>query len=398
MRILIHDYAGHAFPVQLSRALALRGHEVLHAFCGSTHTPRGPLLKTTDDPASFRVQPIDLGETIPKSGFLRRFQLESKYGDLIVKTCRDFNPEVVLSGNTPSIPQHRLSQHCLRHNIQNVFWVQDVYGVAAYKLLKRRLPVIGHAVGKYFISLDRKTAMTSDDVILITEDFRAMFANWGVKPDRIHVIENWAVIEELPVRPRNNPWSQEKHLGVGPRLIYSGTLGMKHNPQLLLDLATLLQRRGSGELIVVSEGPGVEWLQEQVNATGIDTMRFFPFQPFNRMADVLGSADLLVVILESDAGVFSVPSKALSYLCAGRPLLGAIPSENLISRIIAEHGVGTVVSPADSLSLCNAAELLLDSPDQMLRCGSAARNYAESHFSIATIVAQFEQIFSRKAA
>ena len=30
MRIVLHDYPGHAFPVQLSRALAARGHQVLH--------------------------------------------------------------------------------------------------------------------------------------------------------------------------------------------------------------------------------------------------------------------------------------------------------------------------------------------------------------------------------
>jgi len=31
MRLLIHDYAGHPFQVQLSRELARRGHSVTHA-------------------------------------------------------------------------------------------------------------------------------------------------------------------------------------------------------------------------------------------------------------------------------------------------------------------------------------------------------------------------------
>ena len=38
MRILVHDYAGHPFQVQLSRALAQRGHDVLHAYCASLQT------------------------------------------------------------------------------------------------------------------------------------------------------------------------------------------------------------------------------------------------------------------------------------------------------------------------------------------------------------------------
>ena len=37
MKIIVHDYAGHPFQVQLSRRLASRGHEVLHLYCASTH-------------------------------------------------------------------------------------------------------------------------------------------------------------------------------------------------------------------------------------------------------------------------------------------------------------------------------------------------------------------------
>ncbi len=40
MHILIHDYAGHAFPVSLSRELAMRGHRVTHAFASVLQTPQ----------------------------------------------------------------------------------------------------------------------------------------------------------------------------------------------------------------------------------------------------------------------------------------------------------------------------------------------------------------------
>jgi hypothetical protein len=49
MRLLIHDYAGHPFQVQLSRELARRGHSVIHAFAGGLLTPRGSLQKQADE-------------------------------------------------------------------------------------------------------------------------------------------------------------------------------------------------------------------------------------------------------------------------------------------------------------------------------------------------------------
>ena len=391
MRILVHDYAGHPFQVQLSRELASRGHDVLHAYCGSTSTPRGSLLKRPGDSETFSVQPLDLGEMIPKTGYLRRFALEKRYGNLLIDACRNFRPDVVISGNTPSIPQRRLSRYCRDNVIRSVFWVQDVYGVAAYNLLKKKLPVVGSLIGKYFMSLDRQSAQWSDEVVVITEDFRPFFEKWGVPPTNIHVIHNWAVLEELPQRPRDNDWSREHGLAAGPRLLYSGTLAMKHNPRLLLDLAALLDQAGSGgEMIVVSEGDSVEWLRRSAQENGVKSIRFFPFQPFEQMANVLGSADALVAVLEPEAGVFSVPSKVLSYMCAGRALLAAMPVENLAARLVASIGAGTVVAPDDSAGLCNAAAKLLQSPETLLAQGQAARQYAESHFDIDRIADRFE--------
>ena len=51
MHLLIHDYSGHPFQVQLSRALARRGHRVTHLYNASNPTtPKGGLARRGDDP------------------------------------------------------------------------------------------------------------------------------------------------------------------------------------------------------------------------------------------------------------------------------------------------------------------------------------------------------------
>jgi len=391
MRILVHDYVGHPFQPQLSRKLASRGHEVLHIYCGSFSTPRGTMVKQPSDAAGFNVEAIDLGKEIPKNGFVTRFQMETEYGRRLVDVIERFQPEVVLSGNTPSIPQWRVVRHCKRHGIRHVFWVQDIYGVAAYRLLKRRIPVVGHVVGQYFMWLDRKSARNSDALVVITDDFIPVFEGWGIDRQKMHVIHNWAVLEELAVQPRENAWAKQFSLGSGPRFIYTGTLAMKHNPALLLALAKMLDQRGDGELVVVSQGSGVEWLEREAEAAGIQSLKCMGFQPFEVMADVLGSADVLVAVLEPDAGVFSVPSKVLSYMCAGRAMLAAMPLENLAAQLIIKNQTGRVVAPDDYEGFCAAATELIDSEEQREACGRAARQYAEGNFDIDRVADQFEK-------
>ncbi len=396
MRILVHDYVGHPFQVQLSRELAHRGHTVLHLYCSSFVTPHGDLARHANDPRSFDCRGVALSQTIPKTNFVKRLRLEAKYRRNLIVECAAFIPEIILSANAPSIVQHGLAGWCRRHSVRVVSWIQDMYGLAAYRLLSRKLPGIGHIVGRYFIALDKSSARRSDAIVVITPDFREVLTDWGVDPERIHVIHNWAPLESMPLRPRGNEWAQEQKLGNGVRFLYAGTLAMKHNPALLLELARMLDRDQSGELVVVSEGAGVDWLAEQARAARINSLRSLGFQSFGALPDVLGSADVLVAILEPDAGVFSVPSKVLSYFCAGRAVLLAVPKENLAAKITLESGAGLVVEPDDVAAFRTAAERLVVETDLRDQLAKAARQYAEANFDIARIGDQFELILCER--
>jgi hypothetical protein len=127
MKIIVHDYAGHPFQVQLSRQLAARGHEVLHLYCASTHTPRGELERRSTDPPNFTIRAIELSAMIPKNNFVRRYFLEVDYAKKLVAEVERSGAEVILSGNTPSIPQQRLAPWCRGRGVRLVSWVQDIW-------------------------------------------------------------------------------------------------------------------------------------------------------------------------------------------------------------------------------------------------------------------------------
>ena len=68
-------------------------------------------------------------------------------------------------------------------------------------------------------------------------------------------------------------------------------------------------------VLVVSESVGVDWIEDQrTESEPLANLRVLPFQPFEELPNVLGAADVLIALLEGDAGEFSVPSKVLSYL------------------------------------------------------------------------------------
>lgn len=392
MQILIHDYAGHPFQVQLSRELARRGHSVLHAFAGGLVTPRGALIRRSGDPEGFRIQEVPMSPDYAKYkySFVRRRGFEVEYGRTLSRLVLQERPDVVLSANTPTESQWPMVRDARGNGIPVITWVQDFYSIAVDKLARKKLPLVGALAGWWYRRLDSACFQNSAGIVAITEDFVPILREFGADSSRIVTIPNWAPLEELPPRPRRNPWSARHGLDDCFVFHYSGTLAMKHNPDLLRQLAIRFRGDSAVRVVVISEGPGVEWLREKKRTDGLDNLLLLPFQDFSEMPDVLASSDALIAVLEPEAGIFSVPSKVLTYHCAGRPILGGIPAENLAARIIVKNGTGLCVGPGDADGFVAAAVRLRKEEPLCSTMGAAARRYAEQTFDIQQIANRFD--------
>jgi putative colanic acid biosynthesis glycosyltransferase WcaI len=392
VRVVVHDYVGYAFPAELARGLAARGHDVLHLHCRSFVAGKGRLEREDGDPPGLEFDAVDLDRPFAKYDVLRRIGHERKTGAALADRVRIFEPDAVLSGNAPLLVQSALLRASHDLGAGFVFWQQDVISAAAGRVLRHRSRLAGAGARTAVAALERRLLRRSDGVVVISEDFVPLLRRWGVDESRTAVIENWAPLDRLPALPRANSWASEHDLADRQVFLYAGTLGFKHDPSLLLDLARWARSRDA-LVVVVSEGPGADWLAR--HAAAEPALRLLPYQPYERLPEVLASGDVLLALLDPEAGSFSVPSKVLTYLCAQRPLLVSVGRENLAARVVERSGGGLVVPPADAPSLLAAAEQLRADPERREELGRRARAYAEASFRLEPIAAAFEQVLER---
>jgi glycosyltransferase involved in cell wall biosynthesis len=167
-------------------------------------------------------------------------------------------------------------------------------------------------------------------------------------------------------------------------------LGLKHNPELLLRLA---RECGPGAcVVVVAQGAGMKQLEAAKAEQHLDALRLLPLQPAGVLPEVLAAGDVLVAVIEVDAGSYSVPSKVQSYLCAGRPILLASPPENLAARVVTREAAGLVVTPDDEAGFLAAAHRLRTDAALRVQQGASGRAYAERTFDTMKIADLFEQV------
>ena len=394
MRILVHDYSGHPFQVQLSRALAARGHTVRHVYCASFQTPRGNLTRQPDDPDGFAIRPVALDQPFLKQAFLRRRHQEIAIGRLVAREIAEFSPDIVLSSNAPLDTQRMILKQVRRQRAKFVFWLQDVYSEAIRRILSRRFPGIGLLVGLFYQVMEMTMLRRSDHVVPIADAFVPLLIRRGMAAKGITVIENWAPLDEITPEPRDNPWAREHMPHPGLRVIYSGTLGYKHNPQALIDIATGLD----GHVYVFSEGAVADTLRRTAKERGMNNLHVMGWVPYEHLSAMLSGADVFAAMIDADAGTYSVPSKVLSYLCAGRPIIGLIPEGNLARNIIVEARAGIVADPDDLAGLMPKIETLLADQEMRAAMGRNARAYAERSFDIDAIATRFETVIAAAGA
>ena len=231
-------------------------------------------------------------------------------------------------------------------------------------------------------------------VVAISDAFVPVHEKWGTA-DKVTVIPNWAPLDEIVPVERKNDWAVEQGVDDTLTLLYSGTLGLKHDPSLLVALTKQVRDTGvDAELVVVNEGPAADVIRDEATRLEVP-VTLLPYQPYDRLPEVLGSGDVLLVLLDQRAGAFSVPSKTLSYLCAGRPVLGLMPLENAASALVERAGGAVFTPQSASIPAAGAwvAEVLGDA-ERRERIGVASRALAEDEFTAERCIDRFEALLT----
>ena len=400
MRITVHDYSGHPFQVQLSRELARRGHSVLHEYSTQYVTGHGNLTVTDADPDTLRIEGVQASLPIRKYDPIARMRFELSYARAWRARLEQDPADVVVACNVPLFALASVRRHLARSGRRWVFWHQDIYSLGVAAEIDRKLPgVLAAPLRRWAYGLERTQVRSAARVVAIGDAFVDHYRGWGLPTDHVAVIPNWAPLDELVPGARDNDWTHEQGLPTGPvRLLYAGTLGRKHNPLLLLDLLDAARFRGvDATLVVCSEGVGADELAAA--AGDRPDVRILGYQPAERFAEVLAGADVMVALLEPDAAAFSVPSKVLSYLSAGRPTIALVPDGNPAAADVRAAG-GFVASPSPIGAGAAAdwlATTLAAGPDALSMLGLQARQLAERKFDIEAIAGRFEQIIAEAA-
>lgn len=274
-----------------------------------------------------------------------------------------------------------------------VFNVQDVFPDAAVEL--------GAVRNKQLIAaarlLERASYRLASAVTVLSDE---MADNVSAKVSaarrgRVCVIPNF--VDTDAVRPVDRMTMYRHELGIGDETVvmYAGNVGLSQSLHLLVEAAR--RYRDDPSVVFVVNGGGSNLAAIQRSAAGLPNVRFAPYQPKDRLAEVLGTGDIHLIPLRASLAQSSVPSKMYSILAAGRAVLASIDEGTEVARVVTGARAGLAVPPDDQSAFDTALDALIADPQGRVSMGGRGRAWVETWASPAAVAALYDDLFSRVA-
>jgi colanic acid biosynthesis glycosyl transferase WcaI len=146
--------------------------------------------------------------------------------------------------------------------------------------------------------------------------------------------------------------------------------------------------------VLVGEGARKAWLMNQAAARGLPNLRFFPYQPRERLAESLGAADVHLIPLKAGAAGCLVPSKVYGIMAAARPFVAMMEPGAEVARLAARHDLGPVIPPGDEATLAAALLELMEKPERIAAMGLNGRHVALRYFERKIITRKFGEVLA----
>ncbi len=275
-----------------------------------------------------------------------------------------------------------------------VYSVYDVYPDVGIKL-----GIFRHAwVIALVAALEKICLHNAALVRIISDSFRPALRNLGVPDEKMVMVYDWVDTDLVRPLPRDNHFAREYGLHDKFVVMYAGNIGLSQGLDSVLSAAEILSAYPDILLTLVGDGASRERLVAESQRRQLTNVRFIPFQPRERLPQVLASADVSLVLLQRGIGHGSLPSKTYSILASGRPVIASVDEDSEPWKLIQLAHAGICVPPEDPAALAAAILHLRDNPTLRVQLGQNGRIWAQNVHSPQAGARAIEQLLYQAIA
>lgn len=283
---------------------------------------------------------------------------------------------VLYVGAQPSIAM-LASVVARRRHIPYALWINDLATDAA-----RDVGIVASApLLRMLSSFEYRAYAGAAGAIVLCDAFRNALLTHGFSEDAIVLVRS--PIDILKIRPieRTAKFRREHDIAAGAFVVmFAGSMGLKQGMNDVVAAAAGTAFDPNIIWVLVGDGEARDEVEQRILAGGLVNVRLLPLQPEERMSEMFASADLLLLNQLHSVKNSVMPSKLLTYMAAGKPVVAAVSATSQAAEVLRESSGGCLVEPENSNALAEAVVAMRAQPEQLREMGERNRRYSEAFF------------------
>ena len=245
-------------------------------------------------------------------------------------------------------------------------------------------------------AIERFVYRHSETVVCLCQGFINKLAARGIAAEKLRLIPDWAdagnvfPIADATSFRRANGFRKDQFL-----ILHTGNMGKKQGLMNAVKAAELSRRDADLQWILVGQGEERAELEQQIRHRALPNIKMLPLQPAKNLAEMYSAADLLLLNQKAAVQDAVIPSKLLTYMAAGRPVLAAASEKSEAAHLINLAQCGLVVPSENPAALVETAGLLRQNASLRQLFGRNGRAFVTQHFTKQKVLHEYDLLFSR---
>lgn len=238
--------------------------------------------------------------------------------------------------------------------------------------------------------LDGFSCRVAKRVIVLSDDMKqSLLVRPGYDQDNIQVINNFSMPHHGDAVAVDQELLKQSDKF---RIIFAGNIGRFQGLEAFIDAMEKLAHRVMIELVFVGEGSALNALKKRAN--GAKNVKFLPHQSVNVARRMIADADLGIVSLSKDIYRYAYPSKTMTYLEEGCPLLVSVERGSELVNFVESSNVGVWVMPEQPQSIADAIESIYLDPQQHGQMKATAKQISKEMYSEGSVIENWTTLFN----
>lgn len=259
-------------------------------------------------------------------------------------------------------------------------------------------PEIGRISGDFanpllyrlLLRVDRATCRRAAAVVVLSTDMAASVRRRG-STARTVVVNNFELGARADGAHPSAPGADGRL-----RIVFTGNVGRFQGLETVLD--ALGRTRAPVSLTIMGEGASVGALREQAAGLSGAPVTFLPHGDVAAARALIASADLGLVSLTSGIYRYAYPSKTMTYLAEGCPVLAVLEPDAELADLLRRDGLGVTAPAGDADALAAVLDRLSADPDELGRIRETARRCGPAAFDKSATLEQWSELLETVAA